>query len=78
MVWLEAVDDEGPAALVADPLYQQMDVATEGRDLFLGYDLYAGALSFSSILSVPFLLEELVPAMSAAVDGDPATEPVLA
>lgn len=78
VVWLEAAEDEGPAALLDDPLYQQLAVHTQGRDLFLGYDLHTGALSFSSPLSLPFLLDRLVPAMPAADDGDPATEPVLA
>lgn len=74
LVWLEAADDPGPASLRDNPLYQRLDVATQGRDLFLGYDVLAGALSFSSVLSLPFLLDELVPMIAAAVDGDPTTE----
>lgn len=73
LLWLEDADDPGPAALRADPLYRGLDVVEQGRDLFLGYELYAGALSFSSVLSLLFLLDELVPAMSAAIDGDPNT-----
>ncbi len=61
--------------LEGEPLYAQLDVAREGRDLFLEFsELLAGALSFSTVLSLPFLLDELVPQLSAAVDVDPATE----
>jgi len=42
----------------------------EGRDLFLEETL-SGALSFGTVLSLPFLLDELVPRIAAAVDGDP-------
>lgn len=40
--------------------------------MFLPFDLN-GAMSFSSPLSIPYLLDGLVPELSAAVDGDPAT-----
>ncbi|HEY8417160.1 MAG TPA: iron-siderophore ABC transporter substrate-binding protein [Limnochordales bacterium] len=62
-------------AFERDPLYRQLDVATEGRTIFfVGPDdpLY-GALSFSTVLSLPYALEHLVPKLAAAVDGDPAT-----
>ncbi len=78
LLWLEAESDEGPSQLLANSIYQGLDVVAERRDLFLGYDLYAGALSFSSVLSLPLLLDELVPVLVAAVDGDPATRAALA
>ena len=40
--------------------------------MFTDFEL-SGAFSFSSPLSIPFLLDELVPKLAAAVDGDPAT-----
>ncbi len=47
----------------------------EGRDIFLDVnDPLAGALSFSTVLSLPFLLDELVPQLAAAVAGGSATE----
>ena len=52
---------------------QQLDAVAEGREIFLG-QLQAGAFSFSSVLSLPDLLETLVPQLEAAADGDPATE----
>lgn len=48
-------------------------VAEEGRDLFLPYDHLGGAISYSSVLSLPFLVEELVPELELALDGDPST-----
>ena len=57
----------------ANPLRQQLDAVAEGREIFLG-ELQAGAFSFSSVLSLPDLLETLVPQLEAAADGDPATE----
>ena len=33
----------------------------------------SAALGFGSPLSLPFLLDEVVPALAAADDGDPAT-----
>ena len=57
-------------------LYRQLDVAEEGRAVyFVGRDdpIY-GALSFSTVLSLPYAVDELVPMLAAAVDGDPETE----
>lgn len=54
------------------PVYPRR-VVDDGRDLFLPYDPIGGAISFSSALSLPFLVDELVPELAAAVDGDPAT-----
>lgn len=61
-------------AIQNDPLYRRLGVADEGRDLFLeSSEPLAGALSFGTVLSLPYLLDNLVPRLSAAVDGDPGT-----
>ncbi len=63
----------------ADPLYAKLPVKTEGRDIFLeDEELLGGATSFISPLSLPFLLDGLVPQLAAAVDGNPSTEVVRA
>jgi iron complex transport system substrate-binding protein len=60
-----------------DPIYQQLGVAKEGRDLFLELnEPLGGAISFSSVLSLPYLLDEFVPMLAAAIDGGPSTETV--
>lgn len=59
---------EQTAALEADPLYQSLAVAQEGRDLFLdttGADGLAGpAIVFGSVLSFPAAFDELVPQLA--------------
>jgi iron complex transport system substrate-binding protein len=55
-------------------LYRTLRVHTEGRDIFIGTDDTIDApFSFITALSLPYLLDALVPRLQAAVDGDPAT-----
>ncbi|MDP2711501.1 MAG: iron-siderophore ABC transporter substrate-binding protein [Solirubrobacteraceae bacterium] len=57
-----------------NPLYKRLNAVKEGRDVYLdGEDDLTGALSFSSPLSIPYALAELVPRLAAAIDGDPET-----
>ncbi len=72
LAWISA-DPAINAQIKANPLRQQLTAVAEGREIFLGQE-QAGAFSFSSVLSLPYLLESLVPQLEAAVDGDPATE----
>jgi iron complex transport system substrate-binding protein len=66
----------GTAKLKADPLLKSQPVTTQGRSIYIeeNYDdqLY-GATSFVSILSLPIVLDQLVPKLAAAADGNPAT-----
>jgi iron complex transport system substrate-binding protein len=71
LIWIIS-DPTGIAAIKASPLRNGLTALTEGREVFTD-QLTAGAFSFSSPLSIPYLLDELVPDLSAAVDGDPAT-----
>ena len=74
LIWI-VNSQEAADALRENPIYQQLDVAREGRDIFLDVNApLAGALSFSTVLSLPFALDGLVPQLAAAVDGDPETE----
>lgn len=58
----------------ADPIYPSLRVAKEGLDMFLPQeDPLQGALSFSTVLSLPYVIDELVPKLAAAVDGGPGT-----
>lgn len=70
-----AVNGYDRSAADADPLLSALDVVTQDRTVLLGD--YSGnvsaALGFGSPLSLPYLLEEVVPALAAAADGDPAT-----
>jgi iron complex transport system substrate-binding protein len=68
IIWLDPEDAEGE---LGGPVYQGLPVHTEGRELFLDSygDPVGGATSFVSVLSLPFLLDELVPRLAAAMEG---------
>jgi len=73
LVWFA---EPGPAAkLRNNRVYSRLKVRTEGRDIFLAEKgtLYE-ATSFISVLSIPLLVDELVPRLAAAVDGNPGTK----
>jgi iron complex transport system substrate-binding protein len=74
IVWLDAAGAEEP---IGGPLYASFDVHTEGREVHLVSfgDALGEATSFVSVLSLPYLVDGLVPMLAAAVDGDPATDP---
>lgn len=74
VVWNVGFTPELPATLASDPLYQALAVAREGRDVFLANKVMSGALTWSTVLSVPLAIDQLIPMIVAAVDGDPATE----
>jgi iron complex transport system substrate-binding protein len=62
------------ADVTADPVFKRLDAVAEERVIYVDLeDQFAGALGFSSPLSLPYLLEEAVPQLAAAVDGDPKT-----
>ncbi len=69
------------AGLEADGLYNKLAVNTEGRAVYLSDGTEGGAplsdlgaaTSFVTVLSLPFLIENLVPLIAQAADGDPAT-----
>ena len=70
IVW---ITDAEIGSDVGGPVYQTLDVHTEGREVFVdSYDIGLGtATSFVTPLSLEFLLEGIVPMLAAAVDGDP-------
>lgn len=71
IVWIGG-DELTVASLVDSPLRGGMRAAQEGREVFADVEL-GGAFSFGSPLSLPYLIEHLVPELALAVDGDPAT-----
>lgn len=66
IIWLDAEEAEGE---LGGPVYQNLPVHTEGREVHLSSynDPLGGATSFVSVLSLPFLLEGLVPQLVAAM-----------
>jgi iron complex transport system substrate-binding protein len=72
MVWLANPADA--AKIRADPLYRNLTVGREGRDVFIGEESPINdPASFVTALSLPYLLDSIVPMLAAAADGDPAT-----
>ncbi|RCG27027.1 hypothetical protein DQ384_27525 [Sphaerisporangium album] len=75
IVWIVGDPATGPAELRQDKLHADLDVVTQAREVLVKESGdYGNALSFVSVLSLPYTLDRLVPQLAAAVDGDPATE----
>lgn len=71
IVW-NSYDDTAVQRIRSLPLRDQLTAVRTGGEVFLD-ETESGAASFSSVLSLPALLDSLVPRLAAAVDGDPAT-----
>jgi iron complex transport system substrate-binding protein len=72
VLW-EVGDTASKETIQSDTVYARLDVAQEGRDVFVTDPDLAGGLALISVLSLPYVVEQLVPKLAAAVDGDPAT-----
>ncbi|GAA0380930.1 ABC transporter substrate-binding protein [Acrocarpospora corrugata] len=58
-----------------DKLYADMSVVSEGREVFIAEASdYGVAFSFVTVLSLPYVIDRLVPQLAAAIDGDAATK----
>lgn len=75
VLWVGA--QESLDAMLDQPVYPS-HLSDAGRDLMLPYEPYGGAMSYASVLSLPFLVEDLVPELVLALDGDPDTRGDLA
>jgi len=71
LVWL-LPEGEDRADIDENPLFQQLEVIQQKRTVFIGGELN-DALNFATALSLPFLLDGVVPMLAAAADGDPTT-----
>jgi iron complex transport system substrate-binding protein len=75
VVWSVSNVAKDAPKLHADKLYADLNVVKQGREIPVGEDTpYGIAYSFVTVLSLPYLLDRLVPQLRAAVDGDPATK----
>jgi iron complex transport system substrate-binding protein len=78
ILWLDVESLEEP---LGGPVYPSLNVAKEKREVFLGpadellddAAFLNDAAYFVSVLSLPYLLDGLVPRLVTAVDGDPTT-----
>ncbi|QHQ35137.1 ABC transporter substrate-binding protein [Algicella marina] len=70
LVWISSLETAPDIAALA--MRRTLDAHVEGREVFAD-QLISGALSFGTILSLPFALAELEEPIALALDGDPAT-----
>ncbi|WP_029433436.1 iron-siderophore ABC transporter substrate-binding protein [Blastococcus sp. URHD0036] len=73
LVWGTETPEDRPA-LEEQAVYRTLAAVQAGRLAFTD-EVLAGAIYFTSPLSLPYVLDELVPRLEAAVAGDPATLP---
>ncbi len=69
IIWLDADESVGE---LGGPIYQSLPIHTEGREVFLDSynDPLGGATSFVTVLSLPYLLDGLVPQLAEAMQGN--------
>ncbi|MDT5009280.1 MAG: iron complex transport system substrate-binding protein [Mycobacterium sp.] len=65
LIWTTESDDE-QARLIADPTFAQLKSTLAQRNVFTGKDL-AGAIAFSSPLSLPVVADQLPPMLAKAI-----------
>ncbi|MET8032410.1 ABC transporter substrate-binding protein [Streptomyces sp. NPDC005345] len=75
IVWIAGNPAEDEAKLHKDALYGDLKVARQQREVYIKESSdYGNSVSFVTVLSLPYMLDRLVPQLAAAVDGDPATK----
>jgi iron complex transport system substrate-binding protein len=56
-------------------VYGDLKVVKEGREVFVKESGdYGNAVSLSTVLSIPYVLDRMVPQLAAAVDGKASTK----
>lgn len=70
VVWIVGSIESDVPRFDEDPVYSALDVHTGGHEVFVeNLGPTGGATSFVTVLSLPFLLDELVPRLADAVAG---------
>lgn len=66
LMWLTG-DAGTEQRISSDPLYRRLAVAAQNRDLFVSYEEppIGAALSFNTVLSIPYAADQLVPQLAA-------------
>ena len=73
LLWATETDSDR-TKLEKEALYRNLD-AVKGGNLAFTDGTLAGAIYFASLLSLPYVLDELVPKLETAVEGDPSLAP---
>ncbi|MFF5275372.1 iron-siderophore ABC transporter substrate-binding protein [Streptomyces sp. NPDC000133] len=75
IVWIVGDVAKDSAKLHKDASYGDLNVVKNGREVYIHETGdYGNATSLVSVLSLPYVIERLVPQLAAAVDGKPATK----
>ncbi|GAA2635064.1 iron-siderophore ABC transporter substrate-binding protein [Streptomyces vastus] len=75
LVWIVTDVAKDEAKLNKNALYADLNVAKQDREVFVPETSdYGNSVSFVTVLSLPYMLDRLVPQLAAAVDGDTATK----
>jgi iron complex transport system substrate-binding protein len=75
LVWIVESLAKGQELLGKDALYTGLKVSKEKRDVYVeDPSTYGSAITFVTVLSLPYVIDRIVPQLTAAVDGNPATE----
>lgn len=74
-MWIVSDTAKDETKLHKDALYADLKVARQNREVYIKETSdYGNSVSFVTVLSLPYMLDRLVPQLAAAVDGDPATK----
>ncbi|MFE4667104.1 iron-siderophore ABC transporter substrate-binding protein [Streptomyces sp. NPDC056716] len=75
VVWQVTDVTKDPGTLHENASYKDLNVVKQGREVFVSESSdYGNALSMGTVLSLPYVVERLVPQLAAAVDGDVDTK----
>ncbi|GLF96915.1 iron-siderophore ABC transporter substrate-binding protein [Streptomyces yaizuensis] len=75
VVWMLGDVEKDGAKLREDPSYGGLKAVKEGREVYIHETSdYGYAATFGTVLSLPYVLDRLVPQLTAAVDGKPETK----
>ncbi|WP_241483889.1 iron-siderophore ABC transporter substrate-binding protein [Rhodococcoides fascians] len=66
LVWNTGSTEGTSDRIRATPTYQVLNVAKDGRDVFVDDPIVSGALTWGTVLSLPFAIDALVPELAAA------------
>ena len=67
LVWNVGYEPELRAEIESKVLYPQLDVVKAGHSVFIQDPLIAGALTWGTVLSIPYAVDGLVPILAAAL-----------
>ncbi|MEV5840820.1 iron-siderophore ABC transporter substrate-binding protein [Streptomyces sp. NPDC051985] len=74
-VWIVPDTTASVTKLHDDKVYADLNVVKQGREVFIKETSdYGNAVSLSTVLSIPYVLDRLVPQLAAAVDGKTSTK----